>query len=84
MRTSEELYPLVQRSADHPEIMRLYRGAVGSEDRVRANALIDAITRFARTIDPSITPEEGIRITVGLMKMVGHVGEFSEGGMSDR
>ena len=84
MRTSEELYPLVQRSADNPEIMRLYRGAVGSEDRVRANALIDAITKFAQTIDPSITPEEGVRITVGLMKMIGHLGKLSEGGMGDR
>jgi len=29
MRTLEELHPLVQRSADNPEIMRLYREAVG-------------------------------------------------------
>jgi hypothetical protein len=77
MRTSEELYSLVQRSADNPEIMRLYHRAVGSEDQVRANAVIDEITRFAQTIDPSITPEEGIRITVGLMKMVGHLGKIS-------
>ena len=83
MRTLEELHPLVQRSADNPEIMRLYREAVGSEDRVRATAVIDAITEFAQSIDPTVTQVEGVRITVGLMKMVGHLGKLSEGNISD-
>jgi hypothetical protein len=83
MRTLEELQPLVQRSADNPNIMRQYREAVGSEDRVRATALIDAITEFAQSIDPTVTHVEGVRITVGLMKMVGHLGKLGEGSISD-
>ena len=83
MRTLEELQPLVQRSADNPDIVRQYREAVGSEDRVRATALIDAITEFAQSIDPTVTHVEGVRITVGLMKMVGHLGKLSEGSISD-
>jgi hypothetical protein len=83
MRTLEELHPLVQRSADDPGIMRLYREAVGSEDRVRATALIDAITEFAQSIDPTLTHVEGVRITVGLMKMIGHLGKLSEGSSGD-
>jgi hypothetical protein len=83
MRTLEELQPLVQRSADNPAIMRQYREAVGTEDRVRATALIDAITEFAQSIDPTVTHVEGVRITVGLMKMVGHLGKLGDGSISD-
>ena len=83
MHTLEELQPLVQRSADNPAIMRQYREAVGSEDRVRATALIDAITEFAQSIDPTVTHVEGARITVGLMKMVGHLGKLGDGSISD-
>jgi hypothetical protein len=75
MRTLEELNPLVQRAAENPEIMKLYREAVGSEDQVRAAAVIDAITEFAQSIDPTVTQVEAVRITVGLMKMIGHPGE---------
>ena len=77
MRTLEELYPLVQRAAENPEIMKRYREAVGSEDQAKATAVIDAITEFAQCIDPSVTPVEAVRITVGLMKMIGHPGQPS-------
>jgi hypothetical protein len=75
MRTLEELHPLVQRAAENPEIMKRYREAVGSEDQVRATAVIDAITEFAQSIDPTVTQVEAVRITVGLMKMIGRPGK---------
>jgi hypothetical protein len=72
MRTLEELHPIVQQAAEKPELMKQFREAAGSEDQARATAAIDAITEFAQSIDPTVTRVEGVRITVGLMKMVGH------------
>jgi hypothetical protein len=77
MRTLEELHPLVQRAAENPELMKQFREAIGSEDQARATAVIDAIAEFAQSIDPTVTQVEAVRITVGLMKMVGHPGEPS-------
>jgi hypothetical protein len=72
MRTPEELAPIVERVASNPILMQKFLEVRGSDDKVRASAVIDEITRFAQSLDPSVTHSEGTRITVMLMQLVGH------------
>ncbi|HMM88940.1 hypothetical protein [Bradyrhizobium sp.] len=72
MRTQAELAPIAQRVAANPGLMRKFRTVIGSEDQAQASSVIDEITNFAQGGDPTVTPAEGVRITVVLMGMIGH------------
>jgi hypothetical protein len=72
MRTQEELTPLALRVMENAELIQQFRAVIGSEDRQRADDVIDQITRYAQSLDSSITVPEGTRIVVVLMNLVGH------------
>lgn len=72
MRTQEELTPLALRIIENAELMQQFRAVMGSEDKERAEAVVDEITKYAQTLDPTINVSEGIRIVLNLMRIVGH------------
>jgi hypothetical protein len=72
MRTQEELMPLAMQVAKNADLMDRFRAVIGSEDKGRASEMIDEVTRFAQSLDASITVPEGTRIVVVLMNVVGH------------
>jgi hypothetical protein len=75
MRSPEELEPIVQRVAANPEVMKKFQAAAGSEDQALAEAAIEAVFAFAKTIDSQVTRVEATSVTVSLMKMMGQPGE---------
>jgi hypothetical protein len=76
MRSPEDLEPIVQRVAANPEVMKKFQAAAGSEDDALAEAAIEAVFAFAKTIDSGVTRVEATRVTVALMKMMGRPGEL--------
>jgi hypothetical protein len=78
MRSPEELAPIAAKLAENGDLAKRFEEVRGT-DRVRANMLIDEITRSAQKLDPAITDTEGIRIALLLLEMFSGTGRVSKG-----
>jgi hypothetical protein len=77
MKTQEELIPLASRIAENAALMQRFRAVIGSEDKEQGLRVIDEVTKYAQSLDPSISVPEGTSIVVLLMNLVGHPGDAS-------
>jgi hypothetical protein len=72
LRTQEELTPLALRVAENAALMQQFRAVMGSGDKSLGWDVMEEITRYAQSLDPSITPSDGTTIVLILMKVVSH------------
>jgi hypothetical protein len=70
-RSQEELKLLALRVTENAALMQRFHSVIGSDDKARASEVMDEITRYVQSIDPSISVSEGTTIVVLLMKIVG-------------
>jgi hypothetical protein len=77
MRSQEELTPLALRVAQNAALMQRFRAVIGSEDKDQGLRVIDEVTKYAQSLDPSISVPEGTHIVVVLMNLIGHPGDAS-------
>lgn len=72
LKTQEELTPLASRVAENAALMQRLRAVIGSGDKSLGWDVMEEITRYAQSLDPSITPSDGTTIVLILMKTVSH------------
>jgi hypothetical protein len=70
-RSEEELEPMVDRVVANVELMQQFHAAIGTEKQL-VGKLIDDVTRYANSIDPTFGSIEGTRIVVILARRLGH------------
>jgi hypothetical protein len=78
LRELDELLPLAKLIGENAELMGRLRAAAGAENKELARNVIDEITRYAQTLDPSVTTVDGNSLTIILMKMIRHTGARSD------
>lgn len=64
--------PLALRVAENTALMQRFRAVMGFGDKGLGWDVMEEITRFAQSVDPSITPSDGTTIALILMKIVSH------------
>jgi hypothetical protein len=72
IRTQEELTPLASRIMENAALVQRFHAVMGSGDKSSGWDVMEEITRYAQSLDPSITPSDGTTIALILMKIVGH------------
>jgi hypothetical protein len=72
IKTQEELTPLAMRVTENTALMQRFRAVMGSGDKSLGWDVMEEITRYAQSLDPSITPSDGTTIVLILMKIVSH------------
>ena len=77
-RIEKQLIPIADRVEENIELMQRLRATIGSENRALARQAILDVTRYAQTLDPTISVPEGTTVTVILLKKIGHFKESIE------
>lgn len=71
-RSDKELEPIADQVAGNAKLIERVRSSIGSQDKDLGWAVMDEVTKFAQSLDPTINSSEGTRIVVLLLKRLGH------------
>lgn len=72
MRTTQELQSLADQIEQNEQLMKRIKASLGSGDELLGWQVMDELTKFAQSIDPSIIPAEGTRLMVIILRRLKH------------
>ncbi len=72
MRTRQQLEGLADQIEQNEQLMKRIKASLGSGDEALGWQVMDELTKFAQSIDPSIIHAEGTRLMVIILRRLKH------------